>query len=134
MRYWFGFWQSAPTTGNSDTPAVRGVGLRYSTGASDTGFRLVASTGSVFTTGTQLGTVLANEEYMMTIQIQNGQMNVTINERGPRNIVTNSGSMGFSPTGLFTGLTLSPYIDIQSIDGNAKFVDVSAIGFSFGNL
>lgn len=67
VRFWVGFLSATLTNADDQTGAY--AAFRFSTVAGDAGWTPIVDTGSVNTAGTTIGTVTANTQYKMEIQI-----------------------------------------------------------------
>jgi hypothetical protein len=78
IRIWFALVDSAFT--NSDAQAARkGVGMRYSSVAGDTGWMVWYSDGTTQTVGSQITTIAASTLYTATISVAGSTTTVTVN-------------------------------------------------------
>lgn len=67
LRFWLGFTSAVPT--NADDLTGSYAAFRYSTSAGDTGWVPIVDNGTTNTTGTAIGTVVANTQYKLDVVV-----------------------------------------------------------------
>lgn len=117
VRYWVGFVSATIT--NADDQGGAYCAFRFSTVAGDTGWTPIVDTGSVNTPGTTMGTVVANTQYKLEIQIDFANTKTYFRVNGG----TWTTISAIPPTGTSLGLA----VELVTTTNTAKTINFSRL-------
>lgn len=117
-RWWITLNNGAAVTGNSDDQhALKGVGIRYSTGAGDGGWVPWTSDGTTQTIGSTITTVAVSTIYLLEIKVTaTNSVTLTVNGSS-QTVAVPAGALG-------TGMRLNA--QVTTTDTVSKTLDLSA--------
>jgi hypothetical protein len=119
LRYWIVLTNQTAALSNSDNQAaIKGVGIRYSTGVPDGGFVPWTSDGSSQSIGSTIASIAASTSYAITIQVTSTS-SVTMTVGGSSQTVS-------IPAGALA-TNMRPGIQVTTTDANAKFFDLTSV-------
>jgi hypothetical protein len=118
QRIWCAISSSSP--GGNDAPTISLIGFRFSSTASDTGWRPVINNGGTPTVGAAIGTVVANTYYRLKVRVDANLATAyfSVNDLGEQALTTNFPSIA---TDMGVRATLN------ATSNNARTLSVAAI-------
>lgn len=114
---------------NADVQSNISFGIRFSTAAGDTGFRVFSSNGTTMTLSAPFLAPSPNTEYLVDIQVSGGGTLVTATITDINgNQYTSNVSLGVTTL----GVNMAPLLTTYTLEAVSKTIDILHLGFSFG--